>query len=74
MVETTEVNNSNSVVYTDTYTIAELSTDDGREYRCEVVINSSPPVMGFSGVTLNVICEYVIRSRKQATDFLPPSD
>ncbi|XP_065883964.1 uncharacterized protein [Dysidea avara] len=46
----------NSVVYTDTYTVAELSTDDdGREYQCEVVINTSPPVMANDTVTLDVM-------------------
>ena len=46
----------NSVSYTDTYTISLLSTtDDGREYQCEVVINSSPPVMTDDSVTLNVM-------------------
>jgi len=46
----------NSVVYTDTYNISQLSTtDDGREYQCEVVINSSPPVMATGNVTLDVI-------------------
>jgi len=46
----------NSVVYTDTYNISQLSTtDDGREYQCEVVINTSPPVMANDSVTLDVI-------------------
>ena len=45
----------NSLVYTDTYTIPRLSiADDGREYQCEVVINSSPPVMSNSSVTLDM--------------------
>ena len=48
----------NSVVYTDTYTILQLSTtDDGREYQCEVVINTSPPVMVTSSVALDVMGE-----------------
>ena len=48
----------NSVVYTDTYTISQLNTtDDGREYQCEVVINTSPPVMATGSVTLDVIGE-----------------
>jgi len=46
----------NSVVYTDTYNISQLSTtDDGREYQCEVVINTSPLVMANDNVTLNVM-------------------
>ena len=46
----------NSVVYTDTYTISQLSTtDDGREYQCEVMISSSPPVMANNSVTLDVM-------------------
>ena len=46
----------NSVVYTDTYSISQLNTtDDGREYQCEVVINTSPPVMANDSVTLDVI-------------------
>ena len=46
----------NSVVYTDTYNISQLNTtDDGREYRCEVVINTSPPVMANDSVTLDVM-------------------
>ena len=48
----------NMVMYTDTYTISKLSTtDDGREYQCEVVINTSPPVIASSSVTLDVMGE-----------------
>ena len=48
----------NSVVYTDTYTISQLNTtDEGREYQCEVVINTSPLVMTNGGVVLNVMGE-----------------
>ena len=47
---------NNSVDYTDTYNISQLSTtDDGREYQCEVVINTSPPVMATDSVTLDVM-------------------
>jgi len=50
----------NSVVYTDTYNISQLSTtDDGREYQCEVVINTSPPVMANDSVTLDVMGKYL---------------
>ena len=46
---------SNSTIYTSTYTIPLLSTaDDGRVYECEVVINSSSPVMTTGNVTLHV--------------------
>ena len=46
----------NSVVYTDTYDISQLNTtDDGREYWCEVVINTSPPAMANDSVTLDVM-------------------
>ena len=38
-----------------TYTIPQLSTtDDGRVYQCEVVINTSPPVIATVNVTLDV--------------------
>jgi len=46
----------NSVMYTNTYNISQLSTtDDGREYQCEVVINTSPLVMANDSVTLDVM-------------------
>ena len=46
----------NSVVYADTYNISQLSTTDGgREYQCEVVINTSPPVMASNSVRLDVM-------------------
>ena len=51
----TTISNKDSVVYTSTYTIPQLSTtDDGRVYQCEVVINTSPPVMATGSVTLDV--------------------
>ena len=44
-----------STMYTSTFTIQQLSTtDDGRVYQCEVVINTSPPVMATGSVTLDV--------------------
>ena len=47
-----------SLVYTDTYTVSQLSTDDeGREYECEAVINASPAVTATDSVTLNVTGE-----------------
>jgi len=46
----------NSVVYRDTYNISQLSTtDDGREYQCEVVISTSLPVITNNSVTLDVM-------------------
>ena len=51
----------NSLVYTDSYTISQLSTtDDGRVIQCEVVINASPSVMASDSITLNVTCKYLI--------------
>ena len=45
----------NSLVYTDSYIISQLSTtDDGRVIQCEVVINTSPSVMADDSITLNV--------------------
>ena len=45
----------NSTMYKSYYTIPQLSTtDDGRVYQCEVVINTSPPVMATGSVTLDV--------------------
>ena len=50
-----------SLVYTDSYSISQLSTtDDGRAIQCEVVINASPPVMATDNITLNVIGMYII--------------
>ena len=47
----------NSLVYTDSYTISQLSiTDEGRVIQCEVVINASPSVM--ANITLDVTGEY----------------
>ena len=51
----------NSVVYTDTYSIPQLSTtDDGIDYQCEVVINTSPPVMAYNSVRLDVVGKCVL--------------
>ena len=45
----------NSFVYTDSFAISQLSTDDeGRDYWCEVVINSDPTVANNTNVTLDV--------------------
>ena len=46
---------SDSLVYTNSYTISQLSTtDDGRVIQCDGVINSSPPVMADNSITLDV--------------------
>ena len=48
----------NSLVYTHSYTISQLSTtDDGRMIQCEVVINTSPSVMATDSITLDVTGE-----------------
>ena len=49
----------NSLVYTDSYTISQLSTtDEGRMIQCEVVINASPSVMASDSITLDVTGTY----------------
>ena len=57
MTEGVSVNSTtdNSVMYADTFMI-EVSTDDeDREYLCQVMINTSPPVMADNSVTLDVM-------------------
>ena len=50
----------NSLVYTDSYTISQLSTtDEGRMIQCEVVINASSIVMASDSTTLDVTGEYM---------------
>ena len=45
----------NSLVYTDSYTLSQLSTtDEGRVIQCEVVINASSPIMASDNITLDV--------------------
>ena len=45
----------NSLIYTNTYNISLLSTDDdGREYVCEVEINVRPAVTATGNITLDV--------------------
>ena len=49
---------TNSLVYTDSYTISLLSTtDEDRVIQCEVVINASPSVMASDSITLDVTGE-----------------
>ena len=57
--DTTATTMDNSLVYTDSYTISQLSTDDeGSVIQCEVVINVSPSVMASDSITLDVTGEY----------------
>ena len=59
--DTTASTMGNSLVYTDPYTISQLSTtDDVRVIQCEVVINANPPVMVNDNITLDVTGEYTI--------------
>ena len=47
---------NNSAIYTATYTIPLLSTtDNGRVYKCKVVINTSPPISTRRNLTLDII-------------------
>ena len=47
-----------SLMYTDSYTISQLSTDDDRRViQCEVVIDISPSVMTNNSITLDVTGE-----------------
>ena len=56
--DTTATTMNNSLVYTDSYTISQLSTtDDGRVIQCKVVIDTTPSVMATGSITLNVIGE-----------------
>ena len=44
-----------SLVYTDSYTISQLSTtDDDRVIQCEVVIIANPPVIANNSIILDV--------------------
>ena len=51
---------SNSLVYTNSYTISQLSiADDGRVIQCEVVINTSPLVMASDTTTLDLVGMFI---------------
>ena len=51
---------NNSLVYTDSYTISQLSTtDESRVIQCEVVINANPLVMVSNNITLDVMGMYI---------------
>ena len=46
---------SNSLVYTDSYTISQLNTnDDDRVIQCEGIINADPPIIHSHNITLEV--------------------
>ena len=50
----------NSLVYTDSYTISQLSTtDEGRVIWCEVVINAIPAVLASDSITLDIMGMYI---------------
>ena len=50
----------NSLVYTDSYNISQLSTtDDDRVIQCGVVIDTSPSLMASDSITLDVTGEYI---------------
>ena len=63
----TPIEMDNSLVYTDSYTISPLRTDDeNRAYWCEVVINSNSLVTNNASVTLDVtgkICSYMYNNK-----------
>ena len=59
MLERTSLTSSSmttdTMIYTDAYTISTLSTDDeGRVYECEVEINATTPVIANDYITLDV--------------------
>ena len=52
-----------SLVYTDSYNIPQLSTtDEDRMIQCKVMINASPSVMANNSITLDVTGEYIYSS------------
>ena len=56
---TTTTTMNNLLVYSDSYTISQLSTsDDNIEYRCRLAIRASPMVKADDTVTLDVTGEY----------------
>ena len=53
-----------SLVYTDSYTISQLSTtDEGRVIQCEVVINTSPSVNANDTIILDVNGKLIILTK-----------
>ena len=54
-INTQDFTVQNLNIYSNTYTISQLSTnDDDKTYQCEVVIDASPPITEYSNVTLDV--------------------
>ena len=52
---------NSDVVYADIYRTPRVSTtDDNKVIQCQVVINTTPPVIASGNTTLNVIGEYNI--------------
>ena len=52
---------SNSLVYTNSFTISPLTTtDDGRVVQCEGVINASPSIMASDDITLDVTGMFIV--------------
>ena len=55
---------NNLLVYSDFYTISELSTSDNdTEFKCRLVIRASPNVRADTAVTLDVTGEYFPKSK-----------
>ena len=51
---------NDSVIYTEFYTIPQLSTlDEGRIFMCDVLINTTSPVMATDSVILNVTGKFL---------------
>ena len=56
---TTAIMMNNSQVYTDSYTITQLSTsDNGRVIGCEIIIMTIPSIVATNNVTLDVTGKY----------------
>ena len=57
---------TNLIMYSAIYNISELNTsDNGRVYQCEIIVNTSPPVSVISNLTLHVtgklqLDEYIV--------------
>ena len=51
---------NDSVIYTEFYTIPQLSiVDEGRVFMCDVLINTTSPVMATDSVVLNVTGKFL---------------
>ena len=68
----TSLETNDSLLFTDTYIIPQLSTaDENREYLCEIMVDTEPPVRATGSVILNVTgkhanvfrytCSYIIK-------------